>query len=89
MHLLLNFCKYDVKRYYSSDYLDIFRLRIGDFRAILRVIDKDRYVLSSLLLVRGLNTYYLFSLYHCFLSLALFQIYHEQIIHANVSILQL
>lgn len=33
--------RYDVKRYRHPDYDDIFRLRIGKYRAIFRVIRKE------------------------------------------------
>ena len=33
--------KYDMKRYRHPDYDDIFRLRIGKYRAIFRVIRKE------------------------------------------------
>jgi mRNA interferase RelE/StbE len=32
---------YDVKKFYSKSFTDIFRLRIGSYRAIFRVIDKE------------------------------------------------
>lgn len=32
---------YDVKKFQSKNYDDIFRLRIGDYRAIFRVIDNE------------------------------------------------
>lgn len=48
-----NLRKYDVKRYYSPDYSDIFRLRIGDYRAIFRVIDQDLYVFVVAIGSRG------------------------------------
>ena len=33
--------EYDVCRYYNSEYNDIFRLRIGKFRAIFRIIEDE------------------------------------------------
>ena len=36
---------YDIKRYHHKDYDDIFRLRIGKYRAIFRVI-KDEIIIS-------------------------------------------
>lgn len=36
-----NIHSYDVKKFYSKNYNDIFRLRIGDYRAIFRVIDNE------------------------------------------------
>ncbi|WP_449188998.1 type II toxin-antitoxin system RelE family toxin [Tannerella forsythia] len=36
-----NIYSYDVKKFYSKNYNDIFRLRIGDYRAIFRVIDNE------------------------------------------------
>lgn len=36
---------YDIKRYHHKDYDDIFRLRIGKYRAIFRVI-KDQIIIS-------------------------------------------
>ena len=32
---------YDIKKYHSKSYNDIFRLRIGDYRAIFRIIDNE------------------------------------------------
>lgn len=32
---------YDVKKFRSKNYDDIFRLRIGDYRAIFRVVDDE------------------------------------------------
>ena len=32
---------YDVKKFYSKTYEDIFRLRIGDYRAVFRIIDNE------------------------------------------------
>ena len=32
---------YDVKKFYSKTYDDIFRLRIGGYRAIFRIIDNE------------------------------------------------
>ncbi|WP_067143465.1 type II toxin-antitoxin system RelE family toxin [Oceanivirga salmonicida] len=34
-----NLKKYDIKKYYSKDFDDIFRLRLGTYRAIFRVIN--------------------------------------------------
>ena len=36
-----NVKSYDVKKYYSKTYDDILRLRIGDYRAIFRIIDNE------------------------------------------------
>lgn len=36
-----NIVYYDVKKFYSKKYNDIFRLRIGDYRAIFRIIDHE------------------------------------------------
>lgn len=36
-----NIHSYDVKKFYSKNYNDIFRLRIGDYRAIFRVINNE------------------------------------------------
>lgn len=36
-----NIYAYDVKKFRSKNYNDIFRMRIGDFRAIFRVVDKE------------------------------------------------
>ena len=32
---------YDVKKFYSKTYDDIFRLRIGDYRAVFRIIGNE------------------------------------------------
>lgn len=32
---------YDVKKFYSKNYDDIFRIRIGDYRAVFRIVDKE------------------------------------------------
>lgn len=32
---------YDIKKFYSKNYDDIFRLRIGDFRAVFRIIGNE------------------------------------------------
>ena len=32
---------YDVKKFRSKTYDDIFRLRIGDYRAVFRIVDND------------------------------------------------
>lgn len=32
---------YDVKKFHSKNYDDIFRLRIGDYRAVFRIIDNE------------------------------------------------
>ena len=32
---------YDVKKFRSKNYDDIFRLRIGDYRAVFRIIDNE------------------------------------------------
>lgn len=32
---------YNVKKYYSKDYDDMFRLRIGGYRAVFRVVDNE------------------------------------------------
>ena len=37
--------RYDIKRYHHKDYDDIFRLRIGKYRAIFRVI-KDEIIIT-------------------------------------------
>lgn len=34
-----NIHSYDIKKFYSPNYDDIFRLRIGNYRAVFRVID--------------------------------------------------
>lgn len=36
-----NIKSYDVKKFYSKIYEDIFRLRIGDYRAVFRIIDNE------------------------------------------------
>lgn len=36
-----NIKTYDVKKFYSKNYNDIFRLRIGDYRAIFRIVDDE------------------------------------------------
>lgn len=36
-----NIQSYDVKKFYSKSYDDIFRLRIGDYRAVFRIIDDE------------------------------------------------
>ena len=36
-----NVKSYDVKKFYSKTYDDIFRLRIGDYRAVFRIIDNE------------------------------------------------
>lgn len=33
--------EYDIRRYYSSEHDDLFRLRIGKYRAIFRIIEKE------------------------------------------------
>ena len=35
---------YDVKKFYSKKYNDIFRMRISDYRAIFRIIDEELFV---------------------------------------------
>ncbi len=35
-----NITFYDVKKFHSKTYNDIFRLRIGDYRAVFRIIDE-------------------------------------------------
>lgn len=32
---------YDIKKFHSKDFDDIFRMRIGDYRAIFRIIDEE------------------------------------------------
>ena len=32
---------YDVKKFHSKSYDDIFRLRIGDYRAVFRIVDNE------------------------------------------------
>lgn len=32
---------YDVKKFYSKNYDDIFRIRIVDYRAVFRIVDKE------------------------------------------------
>lgn len=32
---------YDVKKYQSKNYENIFRLRIGDYRAVFRIVDNE------------------------------------------------
>lgn len=32
---------YDVKKFHSENFNDIFRMRIGDYRAVFRVIDNE------------------------------------------------
>lgn len=39
-----NIFKYDIAKFYSKEYSDIFRLRIGKYRAIFRVIDNELYI---------------------------------------------
>ncbi len=36
-----NIKTYDIKKFYSKYYDDIFRMRIGDYRAIFRVVDDE------------------------------------------------
>ena len=36
-----NVKSYDVKKFYSKTYDDIFRLRIGDYKAVFRIIDNE------------------------------------------------
>ena len=36
-----NVKSYDVKKFYSKAYDDIFRLRIGDYRAVFRIIGNE------------------------------------------------
>ena len=36
-----NIQSYDVKRFHSKKYDDIFRLRIGDCRAVFRIVDNE------------------------------------------------
>ena len=36
-----NVKSYDVKKFYSKTYDDIFRLRIGDYRAVFHIIDNE------------------------------------------------
>lgn len=36
-----NIQSYDVKRFHSKNYDDIFRLRIGDCRAVFRIVDNE------------------------------------------------
>ena len=39
-----NIRSYDVKKFHSKNYNDIFRLRIGGYRAIFRVIDNELFI---------------------------------------------
>lgn len=32
---------YDIKKFYSQNFSDIFRLRIGGFRAVFRIVDHE------------------------------------------------
>lgn len=32
---------YDIKKFYSNSFDDIFRLRIGEYRAVFRIIDNE------------------------------------------------
>ena len=32
---------YDVKKFHSTNYDDIFRMRIGDYRAVFRIVDDE------------------------------------------------
>lgn len=32
---------YDIKKFHSKKYDDIFRMRIGDYRAIFRIVDDE------------------------------------------------
>lgn len=36
-----NIQSYDVKKFHSKSYNDIFRLRIGDYRAVFRIVDDE------------------------------------------------
>lgn len=36
-----NIQSYDVKKFHSKNYDDIFRLRIGDYRAVFRIVDDE------------------------------------------------
>ena len=36
-----NIQTYDVKKFHSKNYDDIFRLRIGDYRAVFRIVDDE------------------------------------------------
>ena len=44
---------YDVKKFYSKTYEDIFRLRIGDYRAVFRIIDNELLVYAFDIASRG------------------------------------
>ena len=44
-HDLNNVCKYDIKKLHNPTYNDIFRLRIGKYRAIFRVIKDEILIL--------------------------------------------
>ncbi|MDO5096003.1 MAG: type II toxin-antitoxin system RelE/ParE family toxin [Peptostreptococcaceae bacterium] len=45
--------KYDIKKYHDSEYNDIYRLRIGDYRAIFRVINQKLVILVIEIGARG------------------------------------
>lgn len=39
-----NIYSYDVKKFHSKTYDDIFRLRIGNYRAVFRILDDELFV---------------------------------------------
>ena len=48
-----NIKSYDVKKFYSKTYEDIFGLRIGDYRAVFRIIDNELLVYAFDIASRG------------------------------------
>lgn len=36
-----NALSYDIKKFHSKNYDDIFRLRLGDYRAVFRIVDDE------------------------------------------------
>ena len=48
-----NIKSYDVKKFYSKTYKDIFGLRIGDYRAVFRIIDNELLVYAFDIASRG------------------------------------
>ena len=51
-----NIKSYDVKKFYSKTYEDIFILRIGDYRAVFRIIDNELLVYVFDIASRGIFT---------------------------------
>lgn len=51
-----NIKSYDVKKFYSKTYEDIFILRIDDYRAVFRIIDNELLVYVFDIASRGIFT---------------------------------